>query len=215
MKETIIRKLGNRYLLKERDMGELAHIHKFPYDFTCKAYDIDGVGNLFFIDMKAMFGLMKMETSVITPIEKDLDFCNLDIVEAMGNHTCMFEMYKTSLTEADLSAYEDIKKRYASLPAYESSPRWYDELKLSSCISKKGKKILGKAEKMMEECLDQYMVLLEKAPLCDKGRKNAANKVYVERLLSEGGAAVDSMNKILGPEKTARLIRTFMYHTQD
>ena len=57
--------------------------------------------------------------------------------------------------------------------------------------------------------------LLDQVLVCDPVLKTEKNKVYVERLLSEGGAAVDSMNKIIGPEKTGELIRKFMYHTVD
>ncbi|MBR4471897.1 MAG: hypothetical protein IKS54_11360 [Erysipelotrichaceae bacterium] len=215
MKDIIINELRNRYSLEQRDMGELKNIHKGMYNFDCEAYTIKGVGNLFFINMKAMFGLMKMETCVLTPIEKDLSFCNIDIIKAMGNETYMFEMYDTCINQTDLSDFDPIKEKYKDLENYETAPRWYDSYKLPSCICKKGKKITAKGEALMKECLNTYLDLLDQVLVCDPVLKTEKNKVYVERLLSEGGAAVDSMNKIIGQEKTGELIRKFMYHTVD
>ena len=212
MKETIINQLKEHYTLEKRDMGELSGLRKGLFNFDCEAYTVKDIGNLFFISMKAMFGLMKMETSVITPLNRDLSFCNLDVIKAMGNYTGMFEMYDTSIEKTDLSGFEEIRKRYNDLNDYQSSPRWYDEYKLSSCIAKKGKKIDAKAEGMLKECLDLYLELLDKAPECDPEKKKEKTAVYVDRLITEGGVAVDNMNKLFGNETTAKLIREFMYH---
>ena len=212
MKETIIKKLNERYILTKRDMQDLKTIRKGLYRFDCEAYDIKDVGNLFFINMKALFGLMKMETAVITPVYKDLSFCNVDTIDAMSSQTYMFEMYESSLKKTDLSSFEGIKDRYSYLKDYESSPRWYDELRLSSSISKTGKKISADGEKFLNECLDEYLKLLSEAKDCDPEKKKAAVRTYVDKLIEKGGAAVDSMNKIIGPEKTSKLIREFMYN---
>ena len=63
----------------------------------------------------------------------------------------------------------------------------------------------------MKDCLSFYLDCLSKAPGCDPDVKKEKNRAYAERLLSEGGVAVDSMKKISGEEKTSRLIREYMY----
>jgi hypothetical protein len=211
MKETILNELKKRYTLEKRDMGDMKNIHKGMYNFDCEAYTVKDIGNLFFIEMKALFGLMKMETTVLTPVNKDLSFCNFDIIKAMGNETHMFEMYRSAIKDTDLSAFNAIKEKYSDLENYETEKRWYDDCRLESSICKKGKKISEKAEAMLKECLDLYLELLDKAEDCDPEAKKEKTKEYVDRLLSEGGAAVDSMNKIIGKEKTAKLVREFMY----
>ncbi len=211
MKETILNELKKRYTLEKRDMGDMKNIHKGMYNFDCEAYTVKDIGNLFFIEMKALFGLMKMETTVLTPVNKDLSFCNFDIIKAMGNETHMFEMYRSAIKDTDLSAFNAIKEKYSDLENYETEKRWYDDCRLESSICKKGKKISEKAEAMLKECLDLYLELLDKANDCDPEAKKEKTKEYVDRLLSEGGAAVDSMNKIIGKEKTAKLVREFMY----
>ena len=64
---------------------------------------------------------------------------------------------------------------------------------------------------MLLDCLRQYLDVLDAAPECDADAKRAQNRIYVDRLLREGGMAVDNMKKIIGVEKTERLVRTFMY----
>ena len=212
MKEKILKTLNGRYSLEKRDMGALSHIHKGLYYFHCETYAIKDIGNLFFIEMKALFGLMKMETMVLSPEYKDLSFCNLDTINAMGNDTYLFEMYRSSLKDSDLSAYDKIRKDYACLPDYQTVPRWYDEYKLSSCLGKKGKKISADGERMLEDCFRLYLDLLHKAENCDPQKKKAETAKYVDRLIKEGGAAIDSMNKIIGQDMTGELVRKFMYN---
>ncbi len=211
MKQIILSRMRREYTLEPREMGSLRTIQKFPYRFDCEAYTVKGVGNLFFISMKAMFGLMTMSTAVITPLDRDLSFANFDIVKAAGKETYMFEMYKSALHDPDFSSFRTIRKEFGDLTDYESKPRWYDALRLEPSISKTGRKIGGRAERMMETCLEAYLVLLRNAPECDREAKKKAVEEYTGRLISEGGAAVDSMNKIIGREKTAELISTYMY----
>ena len=211
MKDYIIRELSNTYQLLPVNMGKLAEIKKGFTNFHCETYQIKDVGNLFFIEMKAMFGLMKMNTAVITPVQKDLSFCNFDAVHAMGNDTFIFEMYRTCIEETDLSAFKAVREKYRDSADYQAQPRWYDSWRLSAYLAKKGKGKSEEQEQMMKDCLSFYLDYLSKAPECDPDAKKEKNRAYAERLLSEGGVAVDSMKKIIGEEKTSRLIREYMY----
>ncbi len=211
MKEKILEELQKRYKLIQKDMQGLEKIKKGTTHVDCDTYEIEGVGNLFLMNMKAMLGAMKMETYVITPFHKDLSFCNIDTVQAMGNDMCLFEMYQTSLRDEDLSGFETLKETYKDLPEYDGGEHWYDSVRLSSSIGKKGKKIMAEGNRMLEECLMEYLDLLEKAPDCDPEKKKEEVRNYVDRLISEGGMAVDGLSKMIGSEKTTELIRNYMY----
>ena len=213
--KSVFSALGSRYVLKERNMHDLAEIKKGIYRFTCKAYVIEGVGNLFLLDGAAMFGAMRLQTCVITPEKKDLSFCNFDTVNAMGKFTGLFEMYKSSLKEADLSVFDEVKAEYKDLPDYKAGSGWADSWKLPSCIGKQGKKIEDRTEKMLMDCLVRYMDLLESAPECDLKAKEVETWKYVSKLLSEGGPAVDKMKEILGKEAAAKLVRKYMFGIGD
>ena len=72
MRDEILRRIREEYPLIPREMGELKELKKGMYRFDFECYRVGEIGNLFAIDMSAMFGLMKMETVVLTPIERDL-----------------------------------------------------------------------------------------------------------------------------------------------
>jgi hypothetical protein len=194
-------------------MGDLSEIKKGMFHFKNEAYRIEGVGSFFFMDMKGMFGLMKMQTAVITPQYKDLSFCNIDAIHAMGNDTMMFEMYRSYIQETDLSVFKSLKVKYADLENYKTDPRWYDSWKLEGTIAKKGKKCAARHQEMMKEFLQAYLELLKQAPGCDYAQKQEKNSGYVEELIAHGGAAVDNLRKMIGKEKTDLLIRKYMFNT--
>ena len=110
MNEIILKTISARYTAAARDMGDLKEIRGGLFRFSCESYSLDGIGNLFFIRMRAMAGLIKMETAVLTPVERDLSFCNFDVVHAAGTHTMIFEMYRTCMEERDLSAFAPIRE---------------------------------------------------------------------------------------------------------
>ena len=203
--------LKKRYVLLQREMHDLKTIKTDMTEIACDAYEIEGVGNLFVMEMDAMQGAMKMESSVITPNVKDLSFCNIDIVKTSESDLCLFEMYKTSLHEEDLSAFETIKEAYKDLPEYDGGEHWYDSMRLSSSIGKKGKAILPEAERMLEECVTVYLKLLEEASECNSDAKKESIREYAERLIKEGGMAVDGLIRMIGIEKTKELIRNYMF----
>ena len=211
MNEYIRSALAERYNLKSRDMGEFRKIKKNIYRIECECYEIEGVGNLFFIDMKAMMGMMKMESMVLTPLWKDVSFCNFDLVEAAGNTTLIFEMYRTALHEDDLGSFAGLKEKYRNIENAQTDSGWYDAMKLSCCLAKKGKSLGVEKDRVIADYLDKYMQLLEQAADCDPEAKKAAVRCYTDRLVTEGGVAVDTMKQMLGPEKTAKLIRSYMY----
>lgn len=210
MKKMVIDKLSSKYTLEKRDMSDLSHIKSAVSTFDCDAYTIKGIGNLFFINMNSIFSLMKMESMVITPIYKDLSFGNFDIVDVMNRQTMIFEIFQSSINKNDFSSYKTISDKYSYLNNYELSASWYDELKLIS-LSKKGKNIRSDGMKMLEECVDLYIELLDKAENCDPEMKKQEIRKYVDRLLNEGGVAVDAMKKMIGKDKTEILVRKYMY----
>ena len=82
--------------------------------------------------MSAMFGLMQMESFILTASEKDLPLYNGDFIKAAGKCTLLEEFYDTMinpLDEASVNRYREVKSRYASLPPYKTEPRWYDDIR--------------------------------------------------------------------------------------
>ena len=72
--------LKRYFTLIPKDPGEDAHRAKRGMAFDTKAWEIYGIGHLCVMRMKAFLGLMKMETIVIAPFERDLPLFNADWV---------------------------------------------------------------------------------------------------------------------------------------
>lgn len=215
MINTVKQMIEKDYVLKERDMGELKEIHKGMYHFYNHSYSIIGIGSLFTMELRAMLGLMKMQTIVISPQYKNLDFCNVDAIHAMANDTLILEMYRSSTQTADLSEFDDLASRVKNLTDYESAPRWYDSYKRSSCISKKGVGARRIHQELTKQYIGIYLDLLKKAPYCDYSEKQQLTNEYVSQLIENGGVAVDSLTKMIGSELTATLINRFMFNVKD
>lgn len=215
MINTIKQIIEKDYVLKERDMGDLQEIHKGMYHFYNHSYSIIGVGSFFTMEMRAMLGLMKMQTIVISPQYKELDFCNVDAIHALSNDTLMLEMYRSSNQSCDLSEFDELRNKVKNLTDYESAPRWYDSYKRSSCIAKKGVRARRIHQELTKQYINIYIDLLKKAPYCDYSEKQQLTNDYVSKLIENGGAAVDSLVKMIGREPTVQLINRFMFNVKD
>ena len=123
--------LGSRYALTKKDLGADARLAKSGMVFDTEVFEAEGLGQLCVMRMKAMGGLMKMETAVLVSRTKDVPLLNLDWVGAMGKETQIAELYDTMLApwpEEQQAPFEEIRKRDADLPEPEKKPHWYDEI---------------------------------------------------------------------------------------
>ena len=140
MTENLLGMIRERYTVRELDAGEFASLKVNGMKFDIRAYCVEGLGHLSVMRAKGFFGLMKMDTVMLVPKEKDLPLYSYDRIYAMGNDTLIVELYDT-LTEAlDLSALDEVKSRFAHLPKRDPGEHWYDDIKLSQSISQKGKR---------------------------------------------------------------------------
>ena len=161
--------------------------------FETKSYEITTVGHLCILRMKAMLGLMKMETVVLAPEEKDMPLLNLDWVGVLGKETQIVEFYDTQLTPCSpesLAGFQAVCDRDADLPNMEAKPHWYDAILLPCSYHKAGRGISKRLAAAAHDDLEQYIRQLKVAPLCDQAAKKAATRAFAERLCTEGGPAV-------------------------
>lgn len=186
---------------------------------SIEQYYIDGLGNITFQHAKAMFGLMKMEMMTITPIERDIPLFSYDVVEALGNYTLIIEIYDVMLDKSDKIeiALEDIKKDYSDLPDDDRGEHWYDNIKMASSVSKKGKKKLldARCDELYSRYLEAYFSLSkEMNEVANKEAKRAASDAYVQGLLDNGGPSTDVFVEMLGKEKTTEYFKKYIFGTE-
>ena len=211
MTDKLLRLLGEKYPLKALDVGEFATLKASGMKFGVQAYHAEGLGHVSVMRAKGFFGLMRMDTLMIVPQEKDLPLYSYDRIYAMGNDTLIVELYDTLTDPLDLSALDAVKAAFVHLPERDPGEHWYDDIKFSQSISKKGKKALTAAfDALTVDHFDAYL----NAPATDvtaTGKKNALSAAYVNGLLDRGGPSTDVFKKNLGEEKTAKLFKTVLF----
>ena len=211
MTDQLLNVIDSRYSIKELDAGEFSTLKANGMRFTVKAYHAEGLGHVSVMKAKGFFGLMRMDTLMIVPMEKDLPLYSYDRIYAMGNDTLIVELYDTLTEKLDLSALDAVKSRFSHLAERDPGEQWYDDIKLAQSISKKGKGAqTGDLDTLTAEHFHAYLT----APalsVADMAQKKALSDRYVSGLLSQGGPSTDVLKKSLGIEKTKRLFKTVLF----
>lgn len=211
MIEKLLDVIESKYSLKTLDAGEFASLKANGMKFTVKSYYAEGLGHVLVMKAKGFFGLMRMDTLMIVPKEKDLPLYSYDRIYAMGNDTLIVELYDTLTEKIDLSGLDTVKSRFLHLADRDIGEHWYDNIKLSQSISKKGKKAqTGDLDMLTVNHFNAYLNVL--APVVsDVPKKNELSARYVNGLLSKGGPSTDVFKKSLGNEKTEMLFKKVLF----
>ncbi len=212
MTEKLLNILEKEYPLEEIDVGDMSTLKANGMTFSVKAYNAVGLGHVSVMRAKGFFGLMKMDTLIVNPTEKDLPLYSYDRIFAMGNDTLIVELYDTFLGEFSESGLNSVKEKYASLPNRDPGEHWYDSIKLDSSISTKGKKDLtGTFDELTLKHFEAYLAEGGKADSPDREAKLKKAAYYVNGLLRNGGPSTDVFKKALGEEKTEALFNNVLF----
>ena len=218
MTNKILGLIKKNHALVPKSVGDFKTFKAKGMTFLCEAYDAEGLGHVSVMRAKGFFGLMKMDTLVIAPTDKDLPLLSYDRIYAMGNDTLIIELYDTvGERKVDLSSIRDIKKKYSHLPERfaegEEPKHWYDDIRLSETTSKKGKK--AHTEGFDAYTLDYVSAFLSlNGENCEANEKIARTEVYAGGLISQGGPATDVFKQEFGEEKTSNIIRGVLFGTK-
>jgi len=211
----LLLKIAERFPLHLQDPQEVRHMRVSGMAFSIRSFRVKGLGHVSSMEARGFFGLMKMDTLIITPTQVDMPLFSYDRVNAMGNDTLIFELYDTLLGETDLSALERVKEAYRALPDHDLGAHWYDSIKLPQSLSKKGKRLHTAAFNAAAEAyLQAWLDCAQAAVPCEPEAKREKASVYVEGLLLHGGPSTDVFKKSIGEEKTAQLFRTVLFGTK-
>ena len=211
----MLRTITEKHHLNAITLGEYAKMKVNGMNFEIWAFHAEGLGHVSAMVASGFFGLMKMDTLIINPTERDMPLFSYDRVHAMGNDTLIYELYDTLLGQTDLTELEKLKDAYAALPDHDLGVHWYDSIKLKQSLSKKGNKAHRKS---FDDCalkyLEAYLEAAQAAEYCEPGPKKEKASIYVEGLLTNGGPSTDVFKKGIGGEKTAELFRNILFGTK-
>lgn len=210
MTTQILNLIKSKYPLTPIKAGDMATLKASGMKFSVEAYKAEGLGHVSVMRAKGFFGLMKMDTLIINPTAIDLPLYSYDRILAMGNDTLIVELYDTIVGDYSEDGMMSVKERFSALPERDPGEHWYDSIKLSSSISKKGKKITAELDKMTLEHFEAYLSS-SADPVTDGESKKDMAAVYVNGLLEKGGPSTDVFKKELGVEKTTKLFREILF----
>ena len=201
----------SRFRPREREVGDVARIRGRGMRFDVKAYEANGVGGLCLMDMRAMAGLMKMETAVFSPTGLDGPLFSLDAISVLGKNTLILELYDTTLSHPGFEGLREVLERYSFLPDYDPGKHWYDSLRLPVSAYKRCRGRSDELTLFAQDFAEKYCELLARCPICDEAEKRSRNAAYTDGMLKNGGPAVDQFRKMIGEEKTAAFLREIMF----
>ncbi len=215
LRDNAIATLERNHTLTQNDIGPDACLKSKGTTLETESWEIQDVGHLCILQMKALFGLMRMETVVIAPTGVDAPLFNQDWVMAFGTETQIVELYNTQLQpwpEQSQEAFESVREKYADLPdAQSKDAHWYDKILYPCSLHKRGRKLTEPLSRATQEYLETYAGQLASLPPCDTHEKAAKVRAFAERLFDEGGPAVDYITKFFGAQTARRLIVQHMY----
>ena len=214
MIRAMIRTITSRYHLNAITLGEFSKIKSGGMSFDVWAFHAEGLGHVSAMTASGFLGLMKMDTLIINPTERDMPLFSYDRIQAKGNDTLIFELYDTCLEQAELSRVGEAKKNFANLPDHDLGQHWYDPIKLDVSMCKKGKRShTPDFDKCSLEYLSAFLEDAGNASYCDPAGKQAKASDYVDGLLTNGGPSTDVFKKAIGEEKTAALFHNVLFGT--
>ena len=213
MTNRLLNIIKGSFPLTEIDCGEFAKMKVSGMNFEITAFKAEGLGHVSVMRASGFMGLMKMDTLIINPREIDLPLYSYDRIFAMGNDTLITELYDTVLGDYSDESLIKVKESYTDLAERDPGEHWYDEIKLPSSISKKGKK--NHTARMDELTIKHFETYLASSDIAvtDKAAKQEKAKVYVNGLLEKGGPSTDVFKKSIGEAKTRELFENILFGT--
>lgn len=214
MTNKLLNIIKGRFSLTEIDCGEFSKMKVSGMNFEISAYKAEGLGHISIMRASGFMGLMKMDTLIINPRDIDLPLYSYDRIFAMGNDTLITELYDTLTCDYSDESLIKVKNSYTDLAERDPGEHWYDGIKLTSSISKKGKK--NHTDRMDELTIKHFEAYLASSDIAvtDKGAKQEKARIYVDGLLEKGGPSTDVFKKSIGEAKTRELFEGILFGTK-
>ena len=108
--------------------------------FNISSYEAEGLGHVSTMQSKGFFGLMQMDTLIITPIDTDLPIYSYDRIKAMGNDKLYIEVYDTVINKPSFAPMDSVKQKYSDLPKANLGKQWYEDIRLPQTATYSGKR---------------------------------------------------------------------------
>lgn len=207
----LLETINSKYPLSSRGSAGFDGIKVKGMTFNISSYEAQGLGHVSTMQSKGFFGLMQMNTLIITPIDTDLPIYSYDRIKAMGNDKLYIEVYDTVINKPSFDPMDRVKEKYNDLPKISLGKQWYDDIRLPQTATYSGKKTdSDRFDSMALEYMKAF-ISINGAAIEDPETKNSKISYYVDGLLSNGGPATDVFLKAIGKERTTTLFKEVLF----
>ena len=207
----LLETINSKYPLSSRGSAGFDGIKVKGMTFNISSYEAQGLGHVSTMQSKGFFGLMQMDTLIITPIDTDLPIYSYDRIKAMGNDKLYIEVYDTVINKPSFDPMDRVKDKYNDLPKTDLGKQWYDDIRLPQTATYSGKKTDSERFDSMALEYMKAFISINGAAIEDPETKNSKISYYVDGLLSNGGPATDVFLKAIGKEQTTTLFKEVLF----
>ena len=173
--------------------------------FLLEQYEVDGLGNLCVLRTKAMLGLMKLVTVVVTPSSgKNVPFLLIDTMDMGKKHLCYVEYYDCTAAGADRDLLLAAGAPYADVEDYAEKPAWYVSERMAGSLIKTGDR--ARLEQMARDALAAYREQVAAAPV--KAENIPGLRAFQRRMVREGNPSTAALTRTLSKEGAEAFFQT-------
>lgn len=197
--------LKERFALKDVTPDTYRTMGSPMMRFCLEQYEAEGLGNLCVLKTRAMLGLMKLVTVVVTPnTGKNVPFLLIDTMDMGKKHLCYVEYYDCTAHGADRDLLLAAGAPYADVAEYAEKPAWYVSERMKGSLIKTGDKT--RLEQMAMDALTAYREQAAAAPV--KAENIDGLKAFQQRMVKEGNPSTAALTRTLGKEGAEAFFRT-------
>ncbi len=197
--------LKERFALKDVTPDTYRTMGSPMMRFCLEQYEAEGLGNLCVLKTRAMLGLMKLVTVVVTPnTGKNVPFLLIDTMDMGKKNLCYVEYYDCTADGADRDLLLAAGAPYADVAEYAEKPAWYVSERMKGSLIKTGDK--ARLEQMAMDALTAYREQAAAAPV--KAENIDGLKAFQQRMVKEGNPSTAALTRTLGKEGAEAFFRT-------
>ena len=197
--------LKERFALKEVTPEKYKTMGSAMMRFRLEQYEVNGLGNLCVLRTKAMLGLMRLTTVVVTPnTGKNVPFLLIDTMDMGRKHLCYVEYYDCTADGADRDLILAAGAPYADVADYAEKPAWYVSERMAGSLIKTGDR--ARLEQMAADALAAYREQAAAAPV--KPENLPGLKAFQQRMVKEGNPSTAALTRTLGREGAETFFQT-------
>ena len=197
--------LKERFTLREITPEKYRTMGSLMMRFRLEQYEAEGLGNLCVLRTKAMLGLMKLVTVVVTPNSgKNVPFLLIDTMDMGKKHLCYVEYYDCTAEGADRDLLLAAGAPYADIADYAERPAWYVSERMAGSLIKTGDRT-----RLEQMALDALAAYREQAAAALAKEENLAGlRAFQQRMVQEGNPSTAALTRTLGKEGAEAFFRT-------